>query len=716
MNLQKTARIVLLVSLFLIGSEFITAQQTGGRIVGKVSDSEGKPAAGVIVTIVHQTTSEIKSVATDSNGQYRARLSAGAYRISVELPFEARFDRGKVVDYGIFSNIICDKTKKICPILENVIIGGDAETKIDFQVERPETPELNLPRAETPTGAAGDETVKSAPQILPDRRELRDRWRIGFPEYDRYGDKGARGRDIPFKRNRWWNPYDQSVIKGDYPIFGNDYFLILSSVSTSQIEIRRTPSASNVSSNNPNSTYFFGRPENLSVNQTLQFSVELFKGQTTFRPREWAIKISPTVSVPNYLNARENGIVNIDVRRGTNRTDMHFSLEEAFGEVKLFDTNDNYDAVSIRAGIQPFIADFRGFLYADNNLGVRLFGAFSNNKLQFNAAYFRQIEKDTNSNLNSLSELRKQDVFIANIYRQDFLFKGYTIQAIGAFNQDRADTHYDSNGFIVRPALIGNAREHTVRAGYAGFNGDGHIGILNLSHSYYFAFGKDDFNPIAGKKTKIRAQMAAAELSIDRDFMRYRASIFYASGDKDPTDDKAGGFDAIFDDPNFVGGQFSYWSRQGLRLVSTDVGLVQPNSLLPSLRSSKTEGQANFVNPGIQIFNLGVDAELTQRMKAVFNANYLRFDRTESLEYILFQSGIRHEIGYDLSLGVVFRPLLVNNITFTFGGSYFFPGSGFRDIFTDRAQNCPIPNFCPDDVPNPGKPQYSLFSQMKLIF
>ena len=210
--------------------------------------------------------------------------------------------------------------------------------------------------------------------------------------------------------------------------------------------------------------------------------------------------------------------------------------------------------------------------------------------------------------------------------------------------------------------------------------------------------------------------MAAIEASIDKNWLRFRGSFFFASGDKDPTDDKATGFDSILDDPNFAGGQFSYWSRQGIRLLSTDVGLVQANSLLATLRSSKTEGQANFVNPGVFIYNAGVDAEVTQTVKAIFNANYLRFHRTEPLEYVLFQPNVRNEIGYDLSLGVVYRPFLINNLTFTFGGSTFFAGDGFRDIYTDRARNCPIPNFCTGDVVNPSKPQYSLFTQMKLIF
>ena len=687
------------VILLLAGCSYLlSAQSSSGTLSGTVSFADGKPAAGITVIITNQTSGQRSLRQTSADGSFSIRLSPGAYRIQAGSPIEASFDRAKLAEYGPFANVICDEGRKRCPTLENVIIDAGART-INFVVAEP-----------------AKDTAATAP-LPTDRAMTRDRWRIEFPEYDRYGDKGARGRDIPFRRARWYNPYEQNVLKGDKPIFGDDYFMILSGVSTSQIEIRRTPSGNNVSSNEPNSNNFFGRPESLSFNQTIQLSFEFFKGQTVFQPRQWAIKISPTFSVPNYLNARENGIVNIDVRRGTNRVDMHASLEEAFAEVKLFDVNDNYDAVSVRAGIQPFTADFRGFLYSDNNLGARIFGAFSNNKSQFNIAYFRQLEKDTNSNLNSLTEHpRNQNIYIANYFRQDFLFKGYTIQGVAAYNDDRASIHYDSNGFLVRPALVGSAREHSIKAGYVGVNGDGHIGWLNLSNSYYFAFGEDDFNPIAGRRTKIRAHMAAVEASVDRDWLRYRASIFYASGDKDPTDDRATGFDAILDDPNFAGGQFSYWNRNGIRLVSTEIGLVQPNSLLPTLRSSKTEGQANFVNPGIQIFNVGVDAELTQLIKVIANANYMRFDRTESLEYVLFQPGVRHEIGTDLSLGVVYRPLLINNVTFTFGGNLFLAGRGFRDIYTDRSRNCPIPSFCGETVPNPTKPQYTLFAQMKLVF
>lgn len=725
--MRHLIRFLLLLGVFCIDADAVAAQQENGRLSGTVSDSAGKPLGNVTVVIINQTTTSRETDTTGADGKFSFRLLSGAYRLTVETPYAARFDRSKTGEYGKFANLICEESKRDadgkplpqeCEILENILISPEAETVIDFRVEKEKTVAAASPNTGEPIGLAGNETVESAAQTDNSRREVRDRWRIGFPEYDRYGDKGGRGRDVPFRRNRWFDPYNQSVLKGDYPIFGNDKFMIFSAVSTSGIEIRRTPAPTSVSSNNPDSNNFFGRPESLSFNQTLQLSFEMFKGDSVFRPRDWAIKISPTFSIPNYLNARENGIVNIDVRRGTNRTDLHASLEEAFGEMKLFDVNENYDFVSVRAGIQPFVSDFRGFIYSDNNLGVRFFGGFSNNKSQFNIAYFRQLEKDTNSGLNSLKKFRKQNVYIANFFRQDFLFKGYTIQASLLYNDDRADVHYDTNGFLVRPTLVGDARPHSIKAGYVGVNGDGHIGILNLTNSFYFAFGEDDFNPIAGRRTDIRAYMGAIEASIDRDYLRFRASAFYASGDKNPTDDRATGFDAILDDPNFVGGQFSYWNRQGIRLISTEIGLVQPNSLLPSLRSSKIEGQANFVNPGIQIFNAGVDIEVTQNLKAVLNANYLRFDRTESLAYLLFRPKIRHEIGWDFSLGVTYRPLLINNVQFTAGAAYFQPGKGFRDIFTDRTRNCPpiVSNFCSPEVPNPSKPQYSLFAQVKLIY
>jgi hypothetical protein len=681
-----------------------------GQKRGKIAGTIKPPTAAVIVVATNQVTSRVTRARIAADGRYSLAVHPGAYRLSVERPYVATFDKAK--NYGEHALIRNDS-------LENVIVSEGKETKIDFMVEKKEEKPIAEVRERKPLGAAGNTSVESNPQMQPDRREVRDRWRIGFPEYDRYGDKGARGRDIPFRKGRWYDPYNQSWLKGDYPILGNKVFMILSAVSSTTTELSRTPKPSDVSSARPGSAEFFGKPEALAVNQIIQFSFEMFHGDSTYKPRDWAIKISPTFSLPNYLNARETGVVNIDVRRGTNRTDTQFSLEEAFAEVKFEDVSPNFDFISARVGIQPFVSDFRGFIFSDNNLGARVFGSFDNNRYQFNAAYFAELEKDTNSGLNRFDR-RRQNVYVANIFRQDFIRRGYTVQASALYNDDRASRKFDRNGFLVRPALIGDVRPHSIKVGYLGINGDGHLGRLNLTNSYYYAFGRDDRNPIAGRPVHVSSQMAALEASIDKDYFRFRGSFFWAQGDKNPTDGKATGFDAIFDDPNFVGGQFSFWNRNGIRLTQTGVGLVQLNSILPSLRSSKIEGQANFVNPGIFIYNGGVDVEVTQRLKAVFNVNYLRFHRTESLEYVLFQPHIRHEIGWDYSLGVAYRPLLINNVTLTFGAATLKPGRGFRDIYTNTTGDCPanLREFCtPDNVViNPSKPLFNLFAQVKFIF
>jgi len=122
--------------------------------------------------------------------------------------------------------------------------------------------------------------------------------------------------------------------------------------------------------------------------------------------------------------------------------------------------------------------------------------------------------------------------------------------------------------------------------------------------------------------------------------------------------------------------------RSGIALTQTAVLLKAPGSLLPDLRSNKFEGQANFVNPGIMIAGLGLDADLTPKLRGIVNANYLRFDKTGNLDLLLFQPGIRKNIGLDLGAGFLYRPLLNENIVITAGVTGLIPGSGFEDIYT----------------------------------
>jgi hypothetical protein len=542
-------------------------------------------------------------------------------------------------------------------------------------------PQPPVPYLDEPLGFASFR--RRIPKALPpdDFVPMPDRWRVGLPEFERYPNRPG---EYPFTRGHWWDPYDLNVLKGDYPIRGQSTFLALAFRSDTLVEGRRLPTPSDVSTARPNSADFFGEGRSLAVDQNFLLSAELFHGSAGFKPRDWELRVTPVFNI-NYLDTRENGVVNIDVRRGTDRVDGHIGFQELFGDVKLADVGPYYDVIDARGGIQSFISDFRGFVFVDESPGLKLNGNYAANRIQWNLAYFRELEKDTNSGLNTIFKDRKQDVAIANVLRQDTIWPGYTSQLSLQYSADHGGNHFDENGFLTRPAAIGDIQKHKINVGYLGWTGDGHIQRIGVNHAFFAAFGRDDGNQIAGRAIDINAQMAALELTYDRDWLRYKVSGFWASGDGSPTNGTGSGFDAIVDEPAFVGGPFSFWQRQGIRLSGTNVALVNRFSLLPSLRSSKDEGQANFVNPGLFIVNAGLSSKLKPKLVAELNVNYIRFQEVAPLQLVELQHDIGHNVGFDVSLGLVYRPLLIDNVRLIGGVATLVPMGGFRDIYGQRA-------------------------------
>src|SRR5690606_34310003 len=160
--------------------------------------------------------------------------------------------------------------------------------------------------------------------------------------------------------------------------------------------------------------------------------------------------------------------------------------------------------------------DFRGFLFQDLQFGARLFGNRDNNRWQYNLAWFRRIEKDTNSGLNDVGAgLRDDDIFVANLYRQDWPRIGFTSQATIVHNRNREDEFFsDKNGFLARPSSLGTETLREYDATYIGYNGDGHFGRLNLTASAYYLFG-DNIGTFTGRDSDLEAGFAAAEASMD---------------------------------------------------------------------------------------------------------------------------------------------------------------------------------------------------------
>jgi hypothetical protein len=123
-----------------------------------------------------------------------------------------------------------------------------------------------------------------------------DRWRIGFVPWKRY-TSGDIEQPYETPEPMLWHPYKQSLLKGDLPVIGQDIFLDLTASAETVTEFKRVPTASGVSGAVPGEYEFYGESEQLSIQNNLALSINLFRGETVFRPVDWAVKIEPVFNV-----------------------------------------------------------------------------------------------------------------------------------------------------------------------------------------------------------------------------------------------------------------------------------------------------------------------------------------------------------------------------------------------------------------------------------
>src|SRR6185436_18079889 len=91
-HLHSSLRLVIAAGCLFAVAE-VSAQQRG-TISGRVTS----PAAGILVIATNQVTSRVSRARVGSDGHYSISLRPGAYRLSVALPYVARFDKAK--NYG----------------------------------------------------------------------------------------------------------------------------------------------------------------------------------------------------------------------------------------------------------------------------------------------------------------------------------------------------------------------------------------------------------------------------------------------------------------------------------------------------------------------------------------------------------------------------------------------------------------------------------------
>ena len=467
---------------------------------------------------------------------------------------------------------------------------------------------------------------------------------------------------------------------------GNDWFVVANVISDTVIEPRTFPIPVGVQTTaDPDRLDVFGDTFSPVISQTFIAGAALLKGSTAYKPPDVEYRATFALNV-NYVDVPERRVLFVEPSKGSSRLDYFLGVQEFFFDYHFRNTSDRYDFDSARIGIQPFQSDFRGFLFQDQQLGLRFFGTRDNNRFQYNLGAFMRLEKDTNSGLNAVLQTPRSDfVFVANAYRQDFLIPALTSQVTVVYNMNRegGDVEIDDNGFPVRPALLGTLRGRDYDVVYLGYNADGRVGRINITGSFYWALGEDRNNFFTDRPANINAQFAAAELSYDRDWVRVRLSGLYASGDGDPYDDKETGFDAIFENPVFAGADTSYWIRQTIPFAGGGraVSVNGRNGILNSLRSSKEQGQSNFNNPGTMLLGIGADFDLTPELRVSANANHLWFEDTSSLQALRVEGSIPKDIGYDLSAAAVYRPKANQNIVFRLSGAALKSGGGFKDLF-----------------------------------
>ncbi|HAP08344.1 MAG TPA: hypothetical protein DCR20_10985, partial [Planctomycetaceae bacterium] len=265
-------------------------------------------------------------------------------------------------------------------------------TPADVFAEPAPRQETAVSPADMPRGYTGATGIRpSEQQQTLDFVPVEDRWRIGFPERDRYPDGNPPVDDRFGELGHWWDPYNQNVLKGDYPIIGQHTFLNVSATNFMLHEFRKTPTGTSPfeSTAGAGQEEFFGNPDQYFFINNLKLQLSLFHGDAGFRPFDWQIRVAPVFNL-NYLDVEELAVVTPNVRSGTTRARGYAAMEEWFVEARLADLSPSYDFLSVRAGSQPFVSDFRGFVFADTNRAVRLFGTRLSNRDQFNLIWFDQ--------------------------------------------------------------------------------------------------------------------------------------------------------------------------------------------------------------------------------------------------------------------------------------------------------------------------------------
>ena len=328
------------------------------------------------------------------------------------------------------------------------------------------------------------------------------------------------------------DPYNQNKLKGDFPVFGSSSLFM-----NTNLQLNTALNPRQVGKGDAQSQFF--------NNNNFVGGIELFKGDTVFQPKSWA------------LRATVVGNVNDNTANGLTVTERTSASRKRSSRSGWRCSTPRSTSCRSAAACRTSTATSAAICSSTTSWVSGCSATRAAIATSTTSAFFSMRQRDTASQLHSFDN-RDQTVVIGNYYVQDFAVPGYTAMFNVHVNHD--------NGVPNDP--------HALQVAYVGFHGDGKWGPWSVSHAFYQAFGKDDDNRVArslnananaAAPVDISAQMAALEVSRDADWLRYRGSLFFASGDDRGDRPKRDGFDSITDNPNLAGGQFMFFDQQNTR-------------------------------------------------------------------------------------------------------------------------------------------------------
>jgi hypothetical protein len=465
-----------------------------------------------------------------------------------------------------------------------------------------------------------------------------------------------------------WDTYNANRIKGDYPLTGKwftetDVFQNLVFKERRNLDFSSNPTLA--TQIEEGKLHFFSH--NNFVDENVVFGTELRHNDDRFFPSDFRIHIDGAVDWKHDITAFDN------------KSEGHAQIFDAFSDIQLHNFGKvNFNQMFLRGGLQFFKSDFHGLIFNDIGFGGRIFGNSLSNRLRYDLVGLKLFQKDAVSGFIDFTKPSQHVVTITRFTWEDFLVTGWNSEWSFHWNHDPRKINHD------------NGNQLNLDTYYIGTTLNGNLGRVIFNPAFYGVFGTTDHLEDGDKvQHDVRAFTGVVDLEYPFDFWKFRVGYVYASGESGKsaaTSKTDTGFDAISDAIQLFGGPISYWVGEDVKFGKGD--FVRANSLFPSLRGANA--QANYVNPGIQMVNVGFDVTVTPRVALSFNANWLYFNDVGS--YTIGIGGgntaatvINHNnAGVEENIFIRWKPFLhqINDFVILDAGfGVLQPLPGLRDAF-----------------------------------